>query len=447
MRNVLIVSRNFPPTNHVSVERAMKLAKYLPEFGWRPTVLTGNRGTAGLPVDPELLTQVSGVEVIRTAAPEFSFFYSRPKKSGGSEGAQRHMRRRGVLHPKSWLVPDSQLLWYPLAVRAALRHARRAQWDAVLATSFPPTALLIAHTVARRLDLPYVADFRDSWTRYHQAPTRPPPLAKLERQLEVRILRDAAAIVAVDGRMVEHALARIPPDDRPPLHLIPNGYDEDDFRGVAPAELPSFSIVHTGQLRRSPRPLWDALSHAMHERPELHGNLHLWQVGFIERSAMADLTAPPPGVVVHQIPPVSPREAVSYMLGADLLLVEEFESVMPSKTLQYLRAGRPILGYLDGGGIIRDVLRSIPRAHLLRRDQAMQAGRLIVSLSTDPPDRPNFPDPAVAQYSRREIARRFAGVLEAASAERRGLSTSTPRHEITGMPSTWRHRASGESRL
>ena len=79
MRNVLLITRNFAPTSHVSAERATKLAKYLPEFGWRPTVLTGARPTAGLPQDPDLLDQVAEVPVIRTRAPEFSLFYaSRP---------------------------------------------------------------------------------------------------------------------------------------------------------------------------------------------------------------------------------------------------------------------------------------------------------------------------------------------------------------------------------
>src|SRR5882724_10304118 len=104
MREVLIVTRNFPPTSHVSVERAMKLAKYLPEFGWRPTVLTGARATAGLPEDPELLTEVAGVEVIRARAPEFSLFYA--TRANGQEGhpAQRRTPKRGILHPKSWLI-------------------------------------------------------------------------------------------------------------------------------------------------------------------------------------------------------------------------------------------------------------------------------------------------------------------------------------------------------
>jgi glycosyltransferase involved in cell wall biosynthesis len=418
MPDVLIVTRNFPPASHVSVERAMKLAKYLPEFGWRPTVLTGARATVGLPEDPGLAAQVADIEVIRSRAPEFSLFYGGRTTHGGAKGGERPVTRhgaprRGKLHPKAWLVPDSQVLWYPFAVRAALRRARAGRWDVIVATSFPPTAILIAHTIAARLRVPYVADFRDAWTRYAYAPQRPAPLAELERRLEARMIRDAGAVVAVDARLVEHAFARLAPDDRPPLHIIQNGYDEDDFRGAVPAELPAFSIVHTGRLRRSLRPLWEALAHALRERPELRDRLHLWQVGVVD-PGVADLQAPPEGVTVHLIPPVTQREAIGYMLGADLLLLEEFGSVLPSKALQYLRAARPLLALIDAGGVIRDLLQDMPEAYLVDRRDPARAGALIAALAAGPRPAPREPGAAVAAYSRREIARRYAAVLDAA---------------------------------
>jgi len=413
MRNVLIVTRNFAPTSHVSVERATKLVKYLPHFGWQPTVLTGARATVGLAEDPGLLGQVAGVEVIRARAPEFSWFYRGHAKGGGAPMTQRGAPMRGMLHPKAWLVPDSQLLWYPFAVRAAMRRARSARWDAVVATSFPPTAILIAHAIASRLRIPYVPDFRDAWTTYHHAPKRPAPLAEYERRLEARMIGCAAAVIAVQASFVEHALTRITPADRPTLHVIPNGYDEDDFRDVVPAELPPFSIVHTGQLRRSPRPLWEALSRAMSERPELRGHLHLWQVGFVDARAIPGLEAPPEGVTVHHVPWVPQREAISYMLGADLLLVDQFESIMPSKLLQYLRASRPILAFLDKGGEIREVLQAATVAHLVPRDEAEIAGPLVAALAAGPRRRGGSPGNAVTAYSRHEVARRFAAVLEA----------------------------------
>lgn len=415
MRHVLLVTRNFAPTSHVSAERAIKLAKYLPQFGWQPTVLTGAPASVEPAEDPALLEQVAGIEIIRARAPQFSLAYGDRRGRDAAQWARHGSPQRGRLHPKSWLVPDSQVLWYPFAVREALRLARRTRWDAVIATSYPPTAILIAHSVAARLRIPYVADFRDSWTRYHNAPRRPGPLAAIERRLEAKMIRDAAAVVAVDSHIVEHAMLRLEPAERPRLHIIQNGYDEDDFRDAIPAELPRFSIVHTGQLRRPPRPLWDALSHALRERPELRGCIHLWQVGFVDSRAVPELEAPPEGVRVHHVPPVPQREAISYMLGADLLLLDEFGSIMPSKTMQYLRAGRPILAFLDRGGVIRDVLEGVPEAYLVGRDEAAKVGSLIVELAARPSTGPAHAGEAAASYSRREIARRFAAVLDAVS--------------------------------
>jgi glycosyltransferase involved in cell wall biosynthesis len=410
-RSVLLIARNFAPVSHVSAERATKLAKYLPRFDWRPTVLTGAHATAGLSEDPALLDQVAGVEIIRTRAPEFSAFYA-SRSRGKGESSYRGAPRRGIWHPKSWLVPDSQVLWYPFAVWTALRAAREHRWDAVVATSFPPTALLVAHTVAARLGIPYVADFRDAWTTHYQAPRRPAPIAELERRLERRMIRDAAAVVAVDSRFVEHVYAGIPQDDRPPLHVIRNGYDEDDFEGVEPAALPQFSIVHTGQLRQPPLALWEALGVAMRQRAELRGKVHLWQIGFVEPGTERVLNAAPDGVTVHYIPPVSQREAIGFMLGADLLLVEEYGSAWPSKTLQYLRAGRPILAFVPRDGMIREVLATVPLAHVMAHDESARAGRVIAELAGLPRTHAAAPTAAVAAYSRREIARRLAAILD-----------------------------------
>jgi glycosyltransferase involved in cell wall biosynthesis len=411
VRDVLLVTRNYPPTSHVSVERAMKLVKYLPEFGWRPTVLTGARPTAGLQEDPALIEQVREAEVVRAAAPEFSLFYGR-SAGGGTVGT----KTRGRLHPKAWLIPDSQAMWYPFAVRAATRRGRSRPWDAVVATCFPPTALLIARTVAARLGIPYVADFRDAWTGSPYAPQRPAPLARLEQRLEMRLIRDAAALVTVDTVLIAHVLEQMAPEDRPPLHVIPNGYDEDDFADTVAESLPPFSVVHTGRMRRSPRPLWAGLARVLEERPELHGHLHVWQIGAVDPAAAADLSAPPEGVVVHQVSQVPQRQAVGYMLGADVLLLEEVGTLLPSKAMQYLRASRPILGMLDAGGLMRTVLQDIPHAHLVHRDDSAGIARTIAPMATGP-RQPSAPlTNAVRAYSRREIARRYAGVLDAVCA-------------------------------
>jgi glycosyltransferase involved in cell wall biosynthesis len=157
--------------------------------------------------------------------------------------------------------------------------------------------------------------------------------------------------------------------------------------------------------------------------------VHFWQVGFVDPRALGELEAPPEGVIVHRVPPVPQREAISYMLGADLLLLEELDSIMPSKALQYLRAGRPILALVEAGGVIRDVLGRVPQAHLIDRGDPDAVARLVASLESMPRACPEAPGSAVLKYSRREIARRFAAVLEEA-ADRRARSGRAAREPV-----------------
>ena len=44
VNSVLIISYYFPPSGGPGVQRVLKFVKYLPEFGWRPVVLTVEDG-------------------------------------------------------------------------------------------------------------------------------------------------------------------------------------------------------------------------------------------------------------------------------------------------------------------------------------------------------------------------------------------------------------------
>src|SRR5665811_1172580 len=52
MRNVLIVTCDFPPQSGTGITRVTKLFKYLPDFDWQPVVLTTDRD-GSLPTDEE----------------------------------------------------------------------------------------------------------------------------------------------------------------------------------------------------------------------------------------------------------------------------------------------------------------------------------------------------------------------------------------------------------
>ena len=44
MKNILVVTYYWPPSGGPGVQRVLKFCKYLPEFGWRPIILTVSNG-------------------------------------------------------------------------------------------------------------------------------------------------------------------------------------------------------------------------------------------------------------------------------------------------------------------------------------------------------------------------------------------------------------------
>ena len=62
-RKVLMIAYAFPPTGGPGVQRSAKFAKYLPQFGWLPTVWTADE-VDGLPRDPTLCDELPSEVVV-----------------------------------------------------------------------------------------------------------------------------------------------------------------------------------------------------------------------------------------------------------------------------------------------------------------------------------------------------------------------------------------------
>ena len=64
-RNVLIIAHGFPPTSGAGVHRPLRFAKYLPEFGWRPIVVSARcEGRLANRRDDALLSQIPDQAVV-----------------------------------------------------------------------------------------------------------------------------------------------------------------------------------------------------------------------------------------------------------------------------------------------------------------------------------------------------------------------------------------------
>ena len=191
--------------------------------------------------------------------------------------------------------PDGGIGWFPFALAAALRAARRERPDVILATSPPQSGHLAALLVHRVTRIPWVADFRDEWAADAFRAGQPRPLAGLSRRLERAITTSARhVVVAADYFRLEGLPAA---DGR--RVVVVNGVDEADMpRAIGPPR-ERFVLAYVGTLYgiRDPTPVRRALHHLV-ERGEIDSDrLEVRLVG----SLWLPEFEPPPGLRVEKI--------------------------------------------------------------------------------------------------------------------------------------------------
>jgi len=172
----------FPPEGNAAAYRPLRFLRNLPASGWTGRVITG--GNQFERYDAELLDRVpTGTEVIRVPHGDIwqSIQHRRSQrlqdnKSGTTTDAarpERHRWRERILSDARllvgraeswWYQPDMQASWIKPAVEAAVSTCTRTPADVVWATGPPWSAFMVARRVSQRTGIPYVLDFRTSWT-------------------------------------------------------------------------------------------------------------------------------------------------------------------------------------------------------------------------------------------------------------------------------------------
>jgi len=172
MRRLLVVSYYSPPLGLSGVMRVTKLCKFLPEFGWRPLLLTV-KPVAYYAYDPELVLDLRETRVFRTESIDANRLFNllRPRRRRQqpalSRGAGRLPRLLNYV-----ALPDAKVGWLPFASVAGRHAIDRERPAAILASAPPFTALLVGVRLKAHAHVPLVSDFRDPWPAGFTLPPR-----------------------------------------------------------------------------------------------------------------------------------------------------------------------------------------------------------------------------------------------------------------------------------
>ncbi|MEZ4651466.1 MAG: glycosyltransferase [Candidatus Eisenbacteria bacterium] len=223
-RRLLYVAYFFPPLGGAGVQRTLKFVRYLADFGWDATVVTGP--ASYWLRDDSLAEEVpSTVRVVR--APHWG---SRFVGGGGSSTRRSASRIRGLRAvSRALLVPDAYVGWVAPTRRVLGDLVRAERFDAVITTSSPDSTHLLGRWLHRSRHLPWIADFRDPWTRRMSYAPPTELHHRVQRSLERSVLEEADRVVVTSDATRQDYLGLIPTLAPESIVTITNGFDEEDF--------------------------------------------------------------------------------------------------------------------------------------------------------------------------------------------------------------------------
>jgi len=429
MHKVLIITYYWPPSGGAGVQRWLKFVKYLRNFGWEPIIYTPSN--PGFDVTDHTLEGdiPEGIEVIKTPIWEPYEFYKKLTGKKGSTNINSEIlnpkRSTGLLDQFSiWIrgnlfIPDARKFWIKPSVRFLIKYLKENHVDAIVSTGPPHSMHLIALKIKNRLNIPWMADFRDPWTDidYYKDLKISAFADNKHKNLELKTVRSCSAMVVVSREMKEN-YEKMGGSN---VHLITNGFDPDDMdiKNVIPDT--KFSISHIGSLPPSlnMHGLWNVLSDMCEVLPNFRNNLEIKLIGKVENTVIDDLKERHLTEYLTRIEYVSHDKVAPLMKqSAILLLVINKDSpnakgILTGKFFEYLASGRPILAIGPDNGDLANILKETEAGFISEYDDTDHIRMIVRTLYDKYLQNQLINTPkGIEKYTRKNLTAELASVLD-----------------------------------
>jgi len=375
LKKVLIISYYWPPSGGGGVQRWVKFVKYLRDFGWEPIVFTPENPEMPS-YDASLLSDIpASVQVIKNKIWEPYSYYKRftgRKKTAKIQTAFLEEEKRALSFFESislWIrsnlfIPDARKFWIRPSVNMLTKHLKNYPVDVVISTGPPHSAHLIGLELKKRLNISWLADFRDPWTNidyYHELNLTKRSNRKHHR-LEKEVLETADAITVISPGMKAEFNQIV----NRKYSVIPNGFDNEDVKTVdgGVSKSKKFSLAHIGSLTKTRNPinLWEALKRIVEEDDDFAVDLEILNVGKIDINAVKSLETFGLSKYLKQVDYMPHNEVIAEQRKAILLLLlvnntPNAKLILTGKIFEYLASETPIICIAPEDGDAANVIK------------------------------------------------------------------------------------------
>ncbi len=368
-KRILLFAYFYPPLGGPGVQRPLKLVKYLTKFGFHVDVITV-KDIQYHSYDENLSSQDCSRKTYRTNSYDpMSLIkrFTRNKKTSKKiyfntpEGFKKKIR--------GFFPIDDKIGWFYPAYKKGIQLCKNYKYNYILSTIGPFTSALIAYYLSKKTKIPFIIDYRDLWTLEPYSRYEYKFQFKLASYYERKILNASSYIFTVGEVMKDQLVNRFGNHLKNKIHVMYNGYDEDDFNEV---------VKHTNNSKPEDKKIIyryignfyghqkvDFFIQALNELDkenlipknvvfEFYGNYYKNTIDSFNKLLNKDL--------VYLFNQVEHDKAIEKMLSTDylLLFVSSINSqgVITGKLFEYLRSRKPILAMIPKAGEAEQILRS-----------------------------------------------------------------------------------------
>jgi hypothetical protein len=471
MRRVLVVAYYFPPIAASGSLRPLGFCRYLVQYGWLPYVLT----TAPELSDPSMETDASLSARLPTTVqvhqvPDINPLETLIRLRGrmrkkwcraikdvetrlsiGDEARsgriQTDLQRqwaaiKNLVLDSLFAFPDPQCFWLRPAVRKLMHIPQDERPDVVFATGGPWTSLLVGRRLAQEFGVPFIADFRDPWTRNPYRKPLSSVLSHKSKDLERSVCETAARVIANTAELRAQFVADYP-DLQEKFLTITNGFDNDAEKLCKESHYeretlrpPSFvghtlQIGHFGSIyvNRTPFLLLRAIQELLKDNKIADSQLRVRFVGTwgpgVDQCEPVAQELEDRGVLQRE-PPIPHEVCLRQIAATPVLLILQPSSSLqvPAKIFEYIATGRPLL-VIGGEGATANLVERYQLGLCCKNQltaikemlQGLIENRIVIKLP---------PLAARTRFNYRVLAGDLAEVLEAAYLERQSGPLALP---------------------
>ena len=353
MMKVLIAAYHYPPLGGGGVFRSLKFSRYLPEFGYKPYVLTVKNPLRSQK-DPLLMKDIPReASIIRTFSFEHRIFR-----------APRHFLNISL---KWFFVPDEHIGWLPTAVSEGVKLIKKNNINVIYATGPVWTTFLIGFLLKKKTKKPLIIDFRDPWINNSNLKYPTKLHEFIEKSLEKKIVTQANYIIAATDLIRDDLIKRYP-FVASKIETITNGFDPEDFKNLnLNTKSSKFRITYAGSIYGllTARSFLSALKELIIENEEFKKNIEVVFVGNYGKETLSLVKEMRLADYVKLKEYIPHKKCLELVMNSDVLLLlitilgSKGKEILTGKIFEYLASQNPILAIAPVDGLASKLIRSL----------------------------------------------------------------------------------------